>query len=165
MEYSTFYKMLKLTSGDNIICGTEDDCKNFPERKIISVTNPVVLNVLRMPREDRLVESYVLVPWFSFSSSNVYEISTEQIITAIEINDSLKYNYLDYLEARQQEEDDENLDSDESMEQVDKESEEVFQELMETLSEHLGEQNDEDDTESGNDLFNRRSRRGTRTLH
>jgi hypothetical protein len=166
MEYSTFYKMFKLTSGDNIICGTEDDCKNFPERGTILVTNPVVLNVVRMPKEDRLVESYILIPWFSFSNEDSYEISTEQIITIVEINDSLKYNYLDYLEARQKEkEDDEDFESEESMEEIDRECEDTFQGLMETLSEHLGEQIDEEDTEPGNDFFNRGSRRGTKTLH
>jgi len=159
MEDTTYYKLLKLSSGDNIICGTEDNCVNFTDRGMISITNPVVLNVLRTPKGRNLVETYILIPWFSFASGNVYEISTDQIITAIDIKESLKSNYFSYLEQRALEEEIEDGLSD------DFDNEDEIQEIEEFL-ETLGEvHDDEHDYDGRDDTDTTRSRRGTRTLH
>ena len=48
------YKFLKLSSGDGIICKTTDDCSNLFDRKTISITDPIVLNPVRVPRGDVL---------------------------------------------------------------------------------------------------------------
>jgi hypothetical protein len=141
----TNYKFLKLVNGDNIICKTEDDCKSLTGKKMISVTDPVVLNQVRIPRGDMVVESYILFPLFSFSSENVYEIPVAQVVVATNIKESLRKNYDEYL--RQQEEADAESeegihfagDVNELEEFEDDEIDEIFDELME----NLGDGNDE----------------------
>jgi hypothetical protein len=170
MENTTYYKLLKLSSGDNVICSTEDNCENFVDRGMLSITNPVVLNVLRMPKGRNLVESYVLIPWFSFASNNVYEISTDQIITAIDIKETLVKNYLDYLEQRDKEEEDLHLMYEEEKkvaeEDLSSESEvEDIRAVFENMIEQLGEQNEEEEYEGRDDFNYGRNRRGTRTIH
>ena len=141
----TNYKFLKLVNGDNIICKTEDDCKSLTGKKMLSVTDPVVLNQVRIPRGDMVVESYILFPLFSFSSENVYEIPVAQVVVATNIKESLRKNYDEYL--RRQEEADAESEEDihfagdvnELEEFEDDEIDEIFDELME----NLGDGNDE----------------------
>jgi hypothetical protein len=165
MENTTYYKLLKLSSGDNVICSTEDNCENFVDRGILSITNPVVLNVLRMPKGRNLVESYVLIPWFSFASNDVYEISTDQIITAIDIKETLVKNYLDYLEQRDKEEEEERKAEAEEEKELSETDVEDIQDAIDTMIEQLGEQLEEEDHDGRDDFNYGRNRRSTRTIH
>jgi hypothetical protein len=100
-----YYKYLKLSSGDNIICMTTDNCEDIYDRKIIQVTQPVILSAIRMPSSRGVVESYIMYPLFSFSGEEVYTIPTSQIVLVINIKENLKNNYLTYLSERDEEED------------------------------------------------------------
>jgi len=97
MEDNLYFKYIKLTSGDNIICTTTDNYDNVYKQKTISVYDPVVLNPMRVPRGDVLVESYIMYPWFSFSEELEYKIPTNQVVLMVNIKDTLKKNYLRYL--------------------------------------------------------------------
>ena len=162
MENTTYYNLLKLSSGDNVICSTEDSCENFVDKKMLSITNPVVLNVLRMPKGRNLVESYVLIPWFSFASNDIYEISTDQIITAIDIKETLVKNYLDYLEQRDKEEEELKAVQEEEL-SVSEEKE--LQTVFDNMIEKLGEQIEEEENDGRDEFIFGRNRRGTRTIH
>ena len=82
-------KILKLTSGEDIICKTFDECKDLKGRNI-SITDPVVLNQIRMPRGDMIVESYILSPWVALGNTESFEISTDHIIVAVDTKETLK---------------------------------------------------------------------------
>jgi hypothetical protein len=165
MENTIYYKLLKLSSGENVICSTEDNCENFVDRGMLSITNPVVLNVLRMPKGRNLVESYVLIPWFSFASNDVYEISTDQVITAIDIKETLVKNYLDYLEQRSKEDEEEEKAAQEEEQKLSESDAEGIQEIIDNMIEHIGEQFEEEESDGRDDSHFGRSRRGTRTIH
>ena len=132
------YKFLRLTSGDSIICKTKDDCKQLTGKRIISVTDPVILNMLRLPKDGVLIESYVLFPLFSFSEENVYEIPVHQIVVATNIKESLKNNYLEYIMYRDNK--DELYAESDDAEETD---EEIIEELFEKFEQSLGDVNDE----------------------
>jgi hypothetical protein len=102
MTTTTYYKYLKLTNGDNIICKTTKDYKSITRSKSITVKQPVVLSQIRMPRNNVLVESYIMYPLFSFAVDDVYEIPVSQIVVATNIKDSLKENYEEYLTQREE---------------------------------------------------------------
>ena len=157
-EEKVNYKFLRLTSGDSIICKTTDDCKQLTGKRIISVTDPVILNMLRLPRDGVLIESYVLFPLFSFSEENVYEIPVHQIVVATNIKESLKNNYLEYIMYRDKEE--LYAESDEAEEADD----EIIEELFEKFEQSLGDVNDENNDDTGErDIRNNRGNR--RILH
>ena len=113
MMNDLYYKYIKLTSGDGIICTTLDNYENLYDLKTIKVSSPVVLNPVRIPRGDVLVESYIMYPWFSFSEETEYTIPTTQILFAVNIKETLKKNYLTYLSNREDEGEDELIDDDE----------------------------------------------------
>jgi len=93
-------KILKLTSGEDIICKTFDECKDLKGRNI-SITDPVVLNQIRMPRGDMIVESYILSPWVSLANTAIFEISTDHIIVAADTKETLKDNYIKFIDSRE----------------------------------------------------------------
>jgi len=143
-EEKVNYKFLRLTSGDSIICKTTDDCKKLTGKRIISVTDPVILNMLRLPRDGVLIESYVLFPLFSFSEENVYEIPVHQIVVATNIKESLKNNYLEYIMYRDNK--DELYAESDDAEETD---EEIIEELFEKFEQSLGDVNDENNDDAG----------------
>ena len=143
-EEKVNYKFLRLTSGDSIICKTKDDCKQLTGKRIISVTDPVILNMLRLPRDGVLIESYVLFPLFSFSEENVYEIPVHQIVVATNIKESLKNNYLEYIMYRDNK--DELYAESDDAEETD---EEIIEELFEKFEQSLGDVNDENNDDAG----------------
>jgi hypothetical protein len=158
-EEKVNYKFLRLTSGDSIICKTTDDCKQLTGKRIISVTDPVILNMLRLPKDGVLIESYVLFPLFSFSEENVYEIPVHQIVVATNIKESLKNNYLEYIMYRDNK--DELYAESDDAEETD---EEIIEELFEKFEQSLGDVNDENNDDAG-ERDNRIDRGIRRTLH
>ena len=158
-EEKVNYKFLRLTSGDSIICKTTDDCKQLTGKRIISVTDPVILNMLRLPRDGVLIESYVLFPLFSFSEENVYEIPVHQIVVATNIKESLKNNYLEYIMYRDNK--DELYTESDDAEETD---EEIIEELFEKFEQSLGDVNDENNDDAGERDI-RINRGNRRTLH
>lgn len=154
------YKYLKLTSGDGIICTTTDDLTNLFEKSSISVTDPIVLNPIRVPRGEVLVESYIMYPLFSFSSENIYEIPTKQIVLVVNIKDNLKDNYIQYLKTQEETEKEEDDDPIIIEEDNDEETQSLFDKLLNALGEDIHE-----DTERHDDFIIGRSRRTSRTIH
>jgi hypothetical protein len=159
-EEKVNYKFLRLTSGDSIICKTTDDCKQLTGKRIISVTDPVILNMLRLPKDGVLIESYVLFPLFSFSEENVYEIPVHQIVVATNIKESLKNNYLEYIMYRDNK--DELYTESNDAEETD---EEIIEELFEKFEQSLGDVNDENNNDDAGERDIRIDRGNRRILH
>lgn len=141
-----YYKYLKLSSGDNIICMTTDDCADIYEKKSIKVTQPVILSAIRMPSSRGIVESYIMYPLFSFTEEEEYVIPTSQIILAINIKENLKNNYLTYLSQRKEEGDDELVaDDDDELE----DEEETIDEFLNRLGDEINEDKENKDYGEG----------------
>lgn len=155
MTNSLYYKFIKLVSGDDIVCRTNDDCSNLFDQKTLCISDPVVLNPVRVPRGNMLVESYIMYPWFSFSAEEVFEIPTTQIVLAVNIKDNLKENYLLYLESREANESDDN-----DIEDVDDDLD-ILDEFLNAMKDEINdEKDDQRDGPAG-----RGSRRNTRIIH
>jgi hypothetical protein len=155
-----YYKYLKLSSGDNIICMTTDNCEDIYDRKIIQVTHPVILSAIRMPSSRGVVESYIMYPLFSFSGEEVYTIPTSQIVLVINIKENLKNNYLTYLSERDEEEDLLIPDDDEDVIET---GEETIEEFLNRLGDEINE--DKETEEYGEGINVGRVGRNTKRLH
>ena len=155
-----YYKYLKLSSGDNIICMTTDNCKDIYDRKIIQVTQPVILSAIRMPSSRGVVESYIMYPLFSFSGEEVYTIPTSQIVLVMNIKENLKNNYLNYISERDEEEDLLIPDDDEDVIET---GEETIEEFLNRLGDETNE--DKETEEYGEGIIVGRVGRNTKRLH
>ena len=160
MMEDLYYKYLKLSSGDNIICMTTDNCEDIYDRKIIQVTQPVILSAIRMPSSRGVVESYIMYPLFSFSGEEVYTIPTSQIVLVINIKENLKNNYLTYLSERDKEED---LLIPDDNEDVIETGEETIEEFLNRLGDEINE--DKETEEYGEGINVGRVGRNTKRLH
>ena len=49
--------LIKLANGENVICETCENCESFINEKFIEIYNPVLLNVLRIPKGSRLYDA------------------------------------------------------------------------------------------------------------
>ena len=155
-----YYKYLKLSSGDNIICMTTDNCEDIYDKKTIQVTQPVILSAIRMPSSRGVVESYIMYPLFSFSGEEVYTIPTSQIVLVMNIKENLKNNYLTYLSERDEEEDLLIPDDDEDVIET---GEETIEEFLNRLGDETNE--DKETQEYGEGIGVGRVGRHTKRLH
>lgn len=154
-----YYKYLKLSSGDNIICMTTDNCEDIYDKKTIQVTHPVILSAIRMPSSRGVVESYIMYPLFSFSGEEIYTIPTSQIVLVINIKENLKNNYLTYLAERDAEED--------VLVQDDDNDDVIEEETIEEFLNRLGDETNEEkeNQEYGDGIITGRVSRNTKRLH
>lgn len=144
------YKIIKLVTGDQLVCTTDQAYIDLSKDQCLTIADPVILSVMRMPRNGSLVESYVLLPWVSFAQDEIYEIPTRQIITMSNIKDSLKKNYLEYVKER--------TSAEQKTEEVS-----TVEEIMEQLAEELGDDIEQDENRSS--ASDRRTRRNSKLYH
>jgi len=98
------YRYLKLSNGDAIICGTDDDFSSLYDKKTIHIVDPVCVDQIRIPRAGFIIESFVLTPWIKLAKDNIFVLKTDQIITATEVKDSVLKNYKEFIDDAKHEE-------------------------------------------------------------
>jgi len=105
---TVYYKILKLTSCENIICTTEDEYSDWINRKSIILVNPVVLVGIKFPAPsgDTYLEKFIMNSWMPFSLHSEIEIPINQIITMSDIDDQLTSRYNEYIMFRDRDFDD-----------------------------------------------------------
>ena len=130
------FKVLKLISGEDIVCKT-DEVINLKENFSIFIKDPLVLNQIRTKLHNAVMESYTLAPWFALAEEEFYEIPIRNIISYANVNDELKENYIKYLIAR-------------------KEAEENAIDVTDEVRDSILEENDNEKHDNGNSRSRRR---------
>ena len=95
------YKLLKLNTGDDIVCKTEENL-SLKDKESIFIQDPMVLNQIRVPYGSGIMESYTLSPWMAMTEDEFYEIPVRYIIVAADIKENLKDNYIKYVQNRKE---------------------------------------------------------------
>ena len=144
-----YYKYVKLTNGENIIVMTDTDCKEFKDRKSISICNPVELSTVRMTNGPMLMESTTLQPWIKIATDDVIQLPTESIVVIVDIKEDAIEHYKIFLE-----------EYNNPKKEVEEEMEEPSPELLERL---MNEINQESEFEP--EYTNEDKRRAKRTIH
>jgi len=134
------YKLLKLNTGDDIVCKTEENL-SLKDKDSIFVQDPMILNQIRVPYGSGIMESYTLSPWLALSDDEFYEIPVHYIILAANVKETLKDNYIKYVQDRKEAELHESMTADdleveESENQIEKEDN--HENLRNTISRRRG---------------------------
>ena len=134
------YKLLKLNSGEDIVCKTEENL-SLKDKETIFIQDPMVLNQIRTPFGPGVVESYTLSPWLALAEDEFYEIPVNYIILAANVKETLKDNYIKYVQDRKEAELNEkmtaeDLEVEESDNQI--ENEDNHENLRHTISRRRG---------------------------
>lgn len=169
MEQSNIV-LIKLITGENIVCETDENCDSYVDKKFIDIYNPVLINVLRMPRRGNLVESYIMMPWIGFAKTEFCKIAVDKVITLVDVEDGIRDNYIEFLERRIKEKEEELQEETEGtsikITELSSETEIEIEEFLEHAMEKLGEHLEEDEEYEGREDSNfGRIRRSTKTLH
>jgi hypothetical protein len=92
-----YCKFLKLTSGENLIVSTEDECDRLEEKRYIEVSEPVVIHSMRMPYAGGFVESYIMQPWLKMSTKEVLRLPVRNIIIATNLIEKAESQYKQFI--------------------------------------------------------------------
>jgi hypothetical protein len=92
-----YCKFLKLTSGENLIVSTEDECDKLDEKRYIEVSEPVVIHSMRMPYAGGFVESYIMQPWLKMTTKEVLRLPVRNIIVATNLIEKAESQYKQFI--------------------------------------------------------------------
>ena len=92
-----YCKFLKLTSGENLIVSTEDECDRLEEKRYIEVSEPVVIHSMKMPYEGGFIESYIMQPWLKMTAKEVLRLPVRNIIIATNLLERAESQYKQFI--------------------------------------------------------------------
>ena len=92
-----YCKFIKLTSGENIIVSTEDECKELDKKSYIEVSEPVVIHSMKMPYEGGFIESYIMQPWLKMTAKEVLRLPVRNIVIATNLLEKAESQYKQFI--------------------------------------------------------------------
>ena len=92
-----YCKFLKLTSGENLIVSTEDECMDLVDKKYIEVTEPVEIHSMKMPYAGGVIESYIMQPWLKMSAKEVLRIPAHNVVIATNVLEKAESQYRQFI--------------------------------------------------------------------
>ena len=92
-----YCKFLKLTSGENLIVSTEDECMDLADKKYIEVSEPVEIHSMKMPYAGGIVESYMMQPWLKMSAKEVLRIPARNVVIATNVLERAETQYKQFI--------------------------------------------------------------------
>ena len=92
-----YCKFLKLTSGENLIVSTEDECMDLADKKYIEVTEPVEIHSMKMPYAGGVIESYIMQPWLKMSAKEILRIPARNVVIATNVLEKAESQYKQFI--------------------------------------------------------------------
>lgn len=93
-----YIKYIKLINGDNIIVTTDSDCKNFKEKKVIMIVNPIQIISLKINQGPLIIESFTMSSWIKMATSDALELPTENIVIIVDLLPEAVEQYKKFVE-------------------------------------------------------------------
>lgn len=94
------YKVLRLKTGDTVLCEMEKDITDFSYNPTIELINPINIITLKSHLQGFGInhEEITIRPFLTLSDSETFPISTEVILTMGNMKASARKTYLKYIE-------------------------------------------------------------------
>ncbi len=92
-----YCKFLKLTSGENLIVSTEDECMDMADKKYIEVSEPVEIHSMKMPYAGGVIESYIMQPWLKMSAKEVLRIPARNVVIVTNVLEKAESQYKQFI--------------------------------------------------------------------
>jgi hypothetical protein len=92
-----YCKFLKLTSGENLIVSTEDECMDLADKKYIEVSEPVEIQSMKMPYAGGVIESYIMQPWLKMSAKEVLRIPARNVVIVTNVLERAESQYKQFI--------------------------------------------------------------------
>jgi hypothetical protein len=97
--HSEYYKVVRLKTGENILCSMERDIKSPASETHLQLNVPVqVVPMKEMRKGNHVVgESFMLRPWMGLSDGEEFTISTDVVLTIGDLKKEVKQQYVNYI--------------------------------------------------------------------
>ena len=92
-----YCKFIKLTSGENLIVSTEDECNELDTKNYIEVSEPVVIHSMKLPYQGGFIESYIMQPWLKMATKEVLRLPVRNIIIATNLLEKAESQYKQFI--------------------------------------------------------------------
>ena len=92
-----YCKFIKLTSGENLIVSTEDECNELDTKNYIEVSEPVVIHSMKLPYAGGFIESYIMQPWLKMATKEVLRLPVRNIIIATNLLEKAETQYKQFI--------------------------------------------------------------------
>lgn len=98
-EEGLFYKIVRLKTGENIVCSMNRNVQSITQEPYLSMTNPVmiVLSKQILRDNDTVAEQYLFRPWMGASDSQDFVIPTDIALTIGDLKNVFVLKYLEYV--------------------------------------------------------------------
>jgi hypothetical protein len=96
----TYYKIVKLKTGETILCTMNYDISSFASETHLQLHIPVQVIPHQETRHNGQVigESFILRPWIGLSDSEEFTISTDIVLTIGNLKKDAQQQYINYVE-------------------------------------------------------------------
>lgn len=103
-EQDLHYKIVKLKTGETILCTMDNDVRSTLTETHIRINTPVQVIPQRETRRgnDIIGETFVLRPWMGLSDSEQFTISSDIVMTIGNLKREVKQQYIEYVNHSQQ---------------------------------------------------------------
>ena len=93
------YKVLKLKTGETILCKLDRDLKNVKDESFLFLNEPVLVVPYQETRKNGQIlgESFILRPWIGLSDSDEFVISTDIVLTIGKLKKEVRDQYVSYI--------------------------------------------------------------------
>lgn len=94
-----YFKIVKLKTGENILCNMERDVKSAAAETHLHLSIPVQVVPMKETRKGNHVigESFMLRPWMGLSDGEEFTISTDVVLTIGDMKREVKKQYVTYV--------------------------------------------------------------------
>ena len=103
----------------------------------VTISDPVLINTVRYPRNGLVFESFVMQPWIALSSEYELDLATRHILFATNVKESVEKQYHLYLES-------DNVIEPSSIQEGDVSFEDDLREEVKELMEMMGDEPDDE---------------------
>ena len=99
-----YYKIVKLKTGENILCNMERDIKSAASETHLHLNVPVQVVPMKETRKGNHVigESFMLRPWMGLSDGEEFTISCDVVLTIGNMKKEVKQQYVNYVTQSQE---------------------------------------------------------------
>lgn len=100
MDNTTYYKIVRLKTGESIICSMDRDIVSLSSESFLKLNEPVqVLQTQEKTQGNMVVgENYILRPWIGLSDSEEFLINVDVVLTIGNLKEQVREQYINYIE-------------------------------------------------------------------
>lgn len=98
-DEGTFHKVVRLKTGEAILCTMETDIRSIASEPYLTMVKPVqaIMSKQMLKDENIVGEVFVLRPWVGLSDSREFVIPTDIVLTVGDMKYPVKKQYEEYL--------------------------------------------------------------------